>query len=135
MSPRKRFKRSVMILVWRIINPPNRLFAGIAPWWVVIETTGRRSGKPRKTPLARGPFADDSTWLISVHGRHASWVKNLEAAPTVRLRIKRRWHIGLASVIPYDAEIIRRFNLYARLGPATVGIDPALVRIDLKGDG
>ncbi len=135
MTPRKRLKRSVMMLVWRIINPPSRLLAGVAPWWVMIETTGRRTGKPRLTPVARGPFDGDSTWLISVHGRHASWVKNLEDSPTVRLRMRRRWRTGLASVIPYDAEIVRRFNRYARLGPATVGIDPALVRIDLEGDG
>jgi hypothetical protein len=102
MTRRKRLKRSVMMLVWRIVDPPNRLLAGIAPWWVLIETVGRRTGKQRRTPLARGPFDGDTAWLISVHGRHASWVKNL-----------------------------RRFNRYACSGPVTVGIDPALIRIDL----
>jgi deazaflavin-dependent oxidoreductase (nitroreductase family) len=131
MTRRKRLKRSVMMLVWRIFNPPNRLLAGIAPWWVLIETVGRRTGKQRRTPLARGPFDIDTTWLISVHGRNASWVKNLEYSPTVRLRVKRRWRTGTASVVRYDPEIIRRFNRYARAGPVTVGIDPALIRIDL----
>jgi hypothetical protein len=28
MTRRKRLKRSVMMLVWRIFNPPNRLLAG-----------------------------------------------------------------------------------------------------------
>ena len=131
MTRRERLKRSAMILVWRIINPPNRLLAGIAPWWVLIETVGRRSGKRRRTPLARGPLDGDTTWLISVHGRRASWVKNLEHSPTVRLRFKRRSRTGTASVVRYDPEIIRRFNRYARSGPATVGIEPALIRIDL----
>jgi deazaflavin-dependent oxidoreductase (nitroreductase family) len=121
-----------MMLVWRIVNPPNRLLAGIAPWWVLIETVGRRTGKQRRTPLARGPFDGDTTWLISVHGRHASWVKNVEDSPTVRLRVERRWRSGTASVVRYDPEIIRRFNRYARSGPVTVGIDPALIRIDLS---
>ena len=133
MTRGKRFKRSVMMLVWRIMNPPNRLLAGIAPWWVVIETIGRRTGERRSTPLARGPIDGPTTWLISVHGRHASWVKNLEQSPAVRLRIKRRWQSGTAAVIPYDTRVINRFNLYARLGPAAVGIDPAVVRIDLEG--
>jgi len=120
-----------MMLVWRIINPPNRLLAGIAPWWVLIETVGRRTGNQRRTPLARGPFDGDTTWVISVHGRHASWVKNREDSPVVRLRVKRQWRTGTASVVRYDPEILRRFNRYARSGPVTVGIDPALIRIDL----
>jgi len=131
MTRRKRFKRSVMMLVWRVTNPANRLLAGIAPWWVLIETVGRRTGKRRRTPLAAGPFDGDTTWLISVHGRHASWVKNVEDSRTVRLRVKRRWRTGTASLVRYDPEIIRRFNRYARSGPVTVGIDPALIRIDL----
>src|SRR5205807_9460959 len=129
MTRRKRLKRSVMMLAWRITNPPNRLLAGIAPWWVLIETVGRRSGKLRRTSLARGPFDGDTTWLISVHGRHASWVKNLEDSPTVRLRVKQRWRTGTASVVRYEPAIIRRFNRYARSGPPIVGIDPALMRV------
>jgi deazaflavin-dependent oxidoreductase (nitroreductase family) len=131
MTSPERLKRSAMMLVWRIVNPPNRLLAGIAPWWVLIETVGRRSGKRHRTPLARGPFDGDTTWLISVHGRRASWVKNLEHSPTVRLRFKRRWRTGTAAVVRYDPEVIRRFNRYARSGPATVGIHPALIRIEL----
>lgn len=132
MTRRQRAKRRLLLLWWRIVNPPSRLLAGIAPWWVVIETVGRRSGRPRRTPLARGPFAGDTTWLISVHGRHASWVKNLEHSPTVRLRLNRRWRTGSASIVAYDPLIIARFNRYARSGPPTVGIDPALIRIDLS---
>jgi deazaflavin-dependent oxidoreductase (nitroreductase family) len=131
MTRRKRLKRSVTILAWRIINPPSRPLAGIAPSWVLIETVGRRTGKHRRTSLARGPFDGDTTWLISVHGRHASWVKNVEDSPMVRSRVKRRWRTGTASVVRYDPEIIGRFNRCARSGPVTVGIDPTLIRIDL----
>jgi deazaflavin-dependent oxidoreductase (nitroreductase family) len=131
MIGRTQRKRAAMMAVWRIANPPSRLLAGIAPWWVLIETVGRRTGRRRRTPLARGPIDGDTTWLISVHGRHASWVKNLEYSPTVRLRVKRRWRTGTASIVRYEREIIRRFNRYARSGPTTVGIDPALIRIDL----
>src|SRR5204863_8782956 len=122
MTRRRRFKRRALMVVWQIINPPNRMLAGIAPWWVLIETVGRHTGRPRRAPLARGPFEGDTTWLISVHGRHASWVTNLEESPTVRLRVNRRWRMGRASVVRFDPEIILRFNFYARSGPATVGI-------------
>src|SRR5579884_3375413 len=103
----KRRRRRHM-LFWRLINPVNRVLAPVAPWWIVLETTGRRSGQPRLTPLARGPREGNVTWLISVHGRHASWVRNIEANPVVRIRISRRWHAGRASVQPLRPEIARR---------------------------
>jgi deazaflavin-dependent oxidoreductase (nitroreductase family) len=116
---------------WRLVNPLNRALAPIAPWWVILETTGRRTGKPRRTPLARGPVDGRRNWLISVHGRNADWVRNLEAQPRVRIRLGGRWHEGLASVHPFDAAIVRRFNRYARTGPGVMGIEPVLVRVDL----
>ena len=89
------------------------------------------TGKPRATPLARGPVDRDVGWLISVHGRHAAWVRNLEAQPEVRIKLSGRWHHARATVHEYDKAIARRFNLYARSGPRTLGIEPALVRIEL----
>jgi deazaflavin-dependent oxidoreductase (nitroreductase family) len=119
------------MLFWRLVNPLNRALAGIAPWWVLLETTGRRSGMARRTPLARGPVEGDTTWLISVHGRHAEWVRNAEANPRVRIRLRGRWHAGRASLQIYEPTILRRFNAYARAGPRLLGIEPALVRIEL----
>ena len=71
-------------------------------------------------------------WLISVHGRHADWVRNIEAAPEVKVKLSGRWHAGSAGVHDYDAAIARRFNAYARSGPRTLGIDPVLVRVELR---
>jgi deazaflavin-dependent oxidoreductase (nitroreductase family) len=127
----QRIRRAVLLFIWKIINPPSRALAGIAPWWVVIETKGRVSGERRQTPLARGPLEGEAAWLIAVHGRHSAWVKNLEAEPRVRLRLRGRWRDGTAAVVPWDPEVAKRFNLYARTGPATIGIDPAMVRVDL----
>lgn len=118
---------------WRIVNPMTRPFAGFAPWWVLLETRGRKTGKPRTTPLARGPVEGSVVWLNSVHGRRASWVRNLEATPDVRIKLTGRWHEGRATVHPFDEEIDRRFNAYARSGPRTLGIDPVLVRVELDG--
>ncbi len=114
------------------MNPPTRPLAGIAPWWVLLETTGRRTGQPRTTPLARGPVDGNVLWLASVHGRHAQWVRNLEANPSVRIKRAGRWHGAHASVQPQDEAVSRRFNVYARSGPRTLGIDPVLVRVELE---
>lgn len=116
------------------MNPLALKFAaGIAPWWVILETTGRKSGKPRRVPLALGPASEDTVWLIAVHGPHASFVKNLIAHPQVRIKIRRKWLAGRATLEPLDPERLREFNLYARTGPKTMGIDAAFVRIDLHG--
>lgn len=132
MTPFQRFRRATAMLFWRVMNPAARRLAGIAPFWVVLETTGRRTGKPRQTPLARGPQQDGATWLIAVHGHHSTWVKNVEARSEVRIRLRGRWRAGTATVLPWDEAVARRFNRYARLGPTTLGIDPAMVRVDLR---
>jgi hypothetical protein len=60
-------------------------------------------------------------------------VRNLEATAEVRIKLSGRWYHGRATVRTYDEAIVRCFNAYARSGPRTLGIDPALVRIELAG--
>jgi deazaflavin-dependent oxidoreductase (nitroreductase family) len=120
------------MVFWRLLNPIAGRLAGIAPWWVVLETTGRRSGRARQVPLARGPVEGTTAWLISVHGSHATFARNIAADPRVRLRIRGRWREGRAEVTPLDEKIVRRFNTYARMGPRTVGIEPKLIRVELE---
>jgi len=124
-------RRKAAYLFWRLFNPVARPFAGYVPWWVVLETTGRRSGQPRRTPLARGPIDGSTAWLISVHGERAFFARNIAADSRVRLKFRGRWRAGNAELPPMDPEIVTRFNLYARTGPRTLGIEPRLVRIEL----
>jgi deazaflavin-dependent oxidoreductase (nitroreductase family) len=129
MTRRPRWRRHLHVLFWRIVNPPTRQFAGIAPWWVLLETTGCRSGRPRRTPLAAGTVDNCGIWLIAVHGRHAAWIHNIETSSTVRLRHRRRWKTGQAFLHPFDATAAQQFNRYARLGPRVLGMDPLLVYV------
>jgi len=128
----ERQRRSRHRIFWRIVNPPTKPLAGLAPWWALLETRGRRTGAPRRTPLARGPREGDVLWLASVHGQHAQWVQNLELAPEVRIKLSGRWRSGHATVHDFDQSTARRFNFYARSGPRMLGIDPVLVRIQLR---
>ena len=132
LGTRRRRRRARHKVFWRIVNPPARRRAGLARWWVLLETRGRRSGQPRTTPLARGPVEGDVVWLNSVHGRRADWVRNIEATPQVRVKLSGRWHDAHATIHDYDEATVRRFNRYARSGPRTLGIDPALVRVELR---
>jgi deazaflavin-dependent oxidoreductase (nitroreductase family) len=126
MSP---LQRRLIVAWWRIANPPTRLLAGLAPWWLLLETTGNRTGRRRRTPLASGPAETDGMWLIAVHGRHSGWVRNLEASSDVRIKHRGRWRDGTASIHPIDAVPLDRFNAYARSGPRLIGLDPLLVRV------
>jgi deazaflavin-dependent oxidoreductase (nitroreductase family) len=124
-------KAAVARFFWRLFNPVATRLAGIAPWWVVLETTGRRSGLARHTPLARGPVDDNVAWVIAVHGQHSGFAYNIAANPDVRFRLRGRWHNGRASLEPMDPAVVSRFNRYGQMGPKTLGMDPALVRIEL----
>ena len=128
----EQWKRRLAVGFWRVVNPVTRPLAGVAPWWVLVETTGRVSGKRRRTPIARGPGDDGGMWLIAAHGRHAGWVKNLSAQPAVRMRHRGRWLDGVASLHPVDDARVSTFNLYARQAAGGIGIDPLLVRIDWR---
>jgi len=126
-----RLKRAVLRVFWRLVNPPTRLLAGIAPWWVLLETTGNRTGLTRRTPLAAGPVTDGEMLLIAVHGG-CGWVRNVQAQPHVRLRHRGRVHEATALVEDFDPDRARSFNFYARSGPRIAGIDPVIVRVRFR---
>jgi deazaflavin-dependent oxidoreductase (nitroreductase family) len=128
VDPAKRRRRRRTKAVWRVVNPPTRLLAGIMPWWVLLETTGRRTGRARRTPLAAGPRDHLGMWLIATHGSHADYVANLIAQPRIRLRYLARWYAGTAAVHELCPDIVARFNPYAR-GALRIAIDPQLVRV------
>jgi deazaflavin-dependent oxidoreductase (nitroreductase family) len=97
----------------------------------VLETHGRRSGVPRRVPLAKGPVEGRLAWLISVHGEQAGFARNIAADPRVRLKLAGRWREGTAAIVPIDDAVLSRFNGYARTGPRVFGIEPKLVRVQL----
>ena len=117
-------------MFWRVVNPIARPLAGYAPWWVLLETTGRKSGARRQVPLARGPVDGDTAWLIAVHGMHSDLARNIAQTPRVRLRRRGRWRAGTAELLPVDEAMLPRFSAYARSALA-IGIDPMMIRIAL----
>src|ERR687886_1520932 len=93
-------------VVRRVQRLVNRLlvFVGVhlaaPPGVAILETTGRRSGRPRHTPVGNGLAKGTNTfWLVAEYGRRAQYVRNIEADPRVRVRIGRRWRTGTAHVL------------------------------------
>jgi deazaflavin-dependent oxidoreductase (nitroreductase family) len=129
-------RRFVTALQVRVLNPPVRALAtrGLVPSLALLETTGRRSGEPRCTPVTNGlQRGTDTFWLVAEHGRKANYVRNIEADPQVRVRIGRHWRTGVAHVLDDDDPLARQRTL-PRVHSATVralGSELVTVRIDL----
>ena len=81
-------------------NPMFRGSAGFVPGWAVVETTGRRTGRARQTPVG-GRLKGDTYWLVAGYDR-SDFIRNIEANPKVRLRVHGRWRAGTAQVCPED---------------------------------
>ncbi|MGI8333733.1 nitroreductase/quinone reductase family protein [Actinomadura scrupuli] len=112
----------------------SALRRGIAPRaFALLETTGRRSGLPRHTPVGNG-LVDDTFWLIAAHGTQSDYVRNLQADNRVRVKIGRRWRSGTAELLPEDDPAARSRTLAyqwdAAIGRAMASA-PLTIRIDL----
>ncbi|GAA3827589.1 nitroreductase/quinone reductase family protein [Streptomyces phyllanthi] len=120
--------RAVTTLQRRIVNPVSRRL----PLQTVLETTGRTSGLPRRTPVG-GRRVGDSFWLVSEYGEKSQYVRNIRANSTVRVRIKGRWYAGTAHVLPDDDPIARLKSLPRHNSTVVrlVGTDLLTVRVDL----
>ena len=101
--------------------------------WAVLETIGRKSGEPRRTPVGNG-LAGDTFWIVAEHGRKAGYVRNIQANPRVRVLVGGRWRKGTATLLPEDDPVERQRRLGRRLNAAFVrlmGTDLLTIRIDL----
>jgi deazaflavin-dependent oxidoreductase (nitroreductase family) len=73
---------------------------------VELETTGAKTGQPRRVPLT-GRADDDGVWVISQHGKRAGWAHNISVDPKVRIRVNNEWREGTAAFVPDDDVVAR----------------------------
>lgn len=127
-----------------VINPiVTRAWAlGVPiPGDALLETIGRGSGLPRRTPVCDGQEGE-TFWLVAQRGRDADWVRDIEADPRVRIKVSGLgvpWRAGSAHIVDEDDPRERR-RILGRGHPArrlclctsaTVRTSPLTVRIDL----
>jgi deazaflavin-dependent oxidoreductase (nitroreductase family) len=133
-------RRLVTALQVGLLNRPIKalLARGITPAGVaLLETTGRRSGQPRRTPVGEG-LEGDTFWIVAEH-RSAAYVRNLEANPRVRVKVGGAWRAGTAHVLVDDDPRARQRELsrgrpLRAMNAASVramGTDLVTIRIDL----
>ena len=120
----------------KLLNPVMRrlLEASLIPrGWALLETTGRRSGQPRRVPVGDG-LRGAHFWIVAEHGRHAAYVRNIEQDPRVRVKVGRRWHTGTAHLLP-DEDPRARLRMLKRplndAGLRAMATEMLVVRVDL----
>ena len=129
-------RRVSTFLSARLLNPLVRAAArrGLPlPGYVLLETTGRRSGQPRQVPVGKA-LQSDTLWVVAEHGLRAAYVRNIQADPRVRVRIGRRWRTGTAHVLADDDWRERQRRIPNRFNSAVVramGTEQVTVRVDL----
>lgn len=123
-----------------LVNPPARLLArrGLLGDYLILETIGRKTGQRRETPVGI-KITGSTAWMVSEHGRHSSYVKNIEANPRVRVKAGARWREGTAHLLDHDDPVARLRALWGNAGntpPVRVfGTDLLSIRIDLDPEG
>ena len=119
----------------RLLNPFVKAAARAGlplPGLVILETTGRKSGEPRRTPVGKA-LEGDTLWVLAEH-RRGGYVRNIEANPRVRVRIGRSWREGTARVLLDDDVRDRARRMPNRVNTRTVLLmasEPVTVRVDL----
>ena len=123
---------SPVLLAWRLgLGPPGD---------ALLETTGRHTGQPHRTPVCDG-LQEDTFWLIAQHGRRAEYVRNIEASPRVKIRTAPHgeWRAGTARILHDDdprqrLRTLSQGNFWRRLcfdASRAIGTNLLTVRIDL----
>lgn len=121
-------QRIVTFVQRRFANPLMRL----VPTQTLLETTGRKSGQARRTPVG-GLLEDGRFWLVSEFGERSQYVRNIVADPRVRVRVRGRWHSGTAHPLPEDDAATRLAALPTMNSAAVraMGDNLLTIRVDL----
>ena len=119
----------------RLVNPVVRQLhrAGISGGTALLETTGRKTHQPRRTPVGNG-LRGEHFWIVTEHGRHSAYVKNIEADPRVRVKVGRTWFEGTAHILEDDDPIERIRWLGRPINDTAlrmVGTEHLVIRVDL----
>jgi deazaflavin-dependent oxidoreductase (nitroreductase family) len=100
--------RIVHFLQKYLFNPPIKFLIAVGlvpPGYALLETIGRKTGKPRRTPVGNGRVGEQF-WIVAEHGRKASYILNIASNPRVRLKLRdgfrARWYTGTAHVLSDD---------------------------------
>jgi deazaflavin-dependent oxidoreductase (nitroreductase family) len=119
------FNQTPKFLLRLIHLPPRILYAlGLGPvigrFVLLLTTTGRKSGKPRVTPLQYEEIGG-KIYLGAALGKKADWVRNIQAHPQVEIRLKGRRFMGRAETVTDPQQIADFLEVRLQHHPKMVG--------------
>ena len=134
----KQKRRRVRWIQRYLVNPPAKVavWCGLVPGFVLVETTGRRTGQRRRNVVGMHTEGNKG-WVVAEHGRHAGYVSNLEANPDVRIRVHREWRPARARILDDDDPQARLDSFGRRAHEAAIrrlGTDLLTIEFDFRPD-
>lgn len=96
----------------RLVEPAVRAGFGspvAGPGTFVVETTGRRSGLPRRVPVLGARVGD--TIVVSTVRSRSQWIRNLEHRPDADVWVAGRRRPATATVVHLHGATIARLRL------------------------
>jgi deazaflavin-dependent oxidoreductase (nitroreductase family) len=113
--------------IWRLLRflPPRILYSVglgsiVGGFVLLLETTGRKSGLPRTTPLQYVEI-DGAIYIGSARGDKADWFQNLVAKPNVKMTVGSRKIRGYADPIIDPAQIADYLEYRLEIHPVFMG--------------
>lgn len=129
-----------------LLNPPIKFLFVVGlvpPGYALLETIGRKSGRPRRTPVGYGRVGSQF-WIVAEHGRKSGYIQNIALHPQVRVRLREglrvRWLTGTAQILADDNPRERQRWLSRQLPSSALnaaivrllGTDLLTVRVDFN---
>ena len=117
--------------VYRLFSFPARLYrfgfgTKVGPPILLLTTTGRKSGLPRRTPL-QYQLIDGIYYCGSMRGDKADWYRNILAEPRVFLTVGDSHIPALAEAIEDDERVLAFLKVRLQRSPRMIA---AIMRAD-----
>jgi deazaflavin-dependent oxidoreductase (nitroreductase family) len=105
--------------------PPQLIYKlGLGPVYgrlvLLLTTTGRKSGKPRVTPLQYEEI-DGALYIASARGTKADWFQNILADPRVSIQVGSRKFQGQAEPVTDPVRIADFLEFRLQRSPRMIG--------------
>ncbi len=136
-------RRQPQKFLWRLMRLPRiwykiGLGSVVGRIFLILTTTGRKTGLPRETPL-QYEEVDDAIYVASARGMDADWVRNIAANPHITVQVGA-WHFeGTAEIVADPARIADFLQLRLESRPRMMGamlraegLPPNPTRADLE---
>ena len=99
--------------VWRLLKLPSRILYGLGlgrfqgRFVLLLTTTGRKSGKPRVTPLQYDQL-DGDFYVGAARGVNADWFRNIQADPEVQVQVKDTPGLNAMNIDDFSSEAVKQ---------------------------